>query len=218
MSAIQLVLLDFDGTLVDTATDLVRATNLFLRSRGVQELPDATIRNQIGYGMKNLILKTFPPSQHDPSHWPEMERDFLKIYESEYLKTPEPFPGAIEFLESWKGQLAIVSNKRLRHILAILTHLKLDRFPWTSIIGGDSFPQMKPHPQPFLEAMKKAGTERAETVMVGDGVPDIEGAAAVGIRSIAVSFGYSPIAELVRLGATSTIASYAELNTKLGAL
>jgi phosphoglycolate phosphatase len=215
MSPVRLVLFDFDGTLVDTATDLVRATNLFLRSHGQNELSESAVRKEIGYGLKGLILRTVPGAEHDPSHWPAMERDFLKIYEGEYLKTPKPFPGAEEFLERWPGQVAIVSNKRERHILTILKHLKLDRFPWGSIIGGDTFAEMKPHPLPFLEAMKKAGTDHAETVMVGDGAPDIEGAAAAGIRSIAVSFGYSPLAELVHLGASSSIGSYAELMSQL---
>ncbi len=74
---------------------------------------------------------------------------------------------------------------------------------------------MKPHPTPFLEAMKNAGTDHANTVMVGDGHPDIEGALAVGIASIAVSFGYSPLEQLVHLGATSTVDSFFELHDVL---
>ncbi len=211
MSSIELVLLDFDGTLVDTAADIVRTTNLLLQSLNQPELPEAVIRGEIGYGVKNLMLETFPEHLRIQSHISQMERQFLEIYDREFLTSPTLYPGAREFLARWKGKAGILSNKRARYIRAILEKLELDAFPWTTIIGGDTFPQMKPHPHPFLEAMKISGTERANTVMVGDGHPDIEGAFAVGIRSVAVSFGYSPMQELVHLGATATINSFDEL-------
>lgn len=215
---IQLVMFDFDGTLVDTAPDLIRTTNLFLQSKGQNPLPEETIRSHIGFGLKNLILDSFPEALEHPAHVAQIEKEFLAIYDQEYLKTPKLYPHAREFLQSWGGHIAIVSNKRARYIHPILKHLGIDDLPWKAIIGGDSFAQMKPHPTPFLEAMKNAGTDRATTVMVGDGEPDVEGALAVGIHSIAVSFGYSSIERLVHLGANDTIDCYSELTPKLKAL
>ena len=215
---IQLIMFDFDGTLVDTAADLVSSANLFLKSKGQPPLPEETIRSHIGFGLRNLMLDTFPDARQAAAHIATMEREFLAIYDQEFLKTPQLFPGALEFLQSWTGSLAIVSNKRARYILPILKKLKVDSLNWSSIIGGDTFAQMKPHPTPFLEAMKKAGTDRATTVMVGDGEPDVEGAHTLGIHSIAVSFGYSPIERLVHLGANDTMGSFSELSEKLKTL
>lgn len=213
--ATQLVLLDFDGTLVDTAPDLIRATNRFLKSKNRYELPEKTIRDQIGFGLFNLVQKTFPDALGDAKAMQELQSQFLATYEEEILRTPTFFPGAFQFLQTWPGKFAIVSNKRVRLIEKILKHMQIDTLPWVAIIGGDSYPQMKPHPLPFIEAMKKAGIERANTVMVGDGEPDIEGALAVGIPSVAVSFGYSPIERLVQLGAGATIDDFAELPSVL---
>lgn len=215
---IQLVMFDFDGTLVDTAPDLIRTTNLFLESKGQKALPEKTIRSHIGFGLKNLMLDSFPEAKEHPAKISEIEKEFLAIYDQQFLHSPQLYPNAREFLETWTGSLAIVSNKRARYIHPILKHLEIDTLPWSAIIGGDTFAQMKPHPTPFLEAMKNAGTDRASTVMVGDGEPDIEGALTVGIHSIAVSFGYSSIERLVHLGAGDTIGNFSELTGKLKVL
>lgn len=209
--AIQLVLLDFDGTLVDTAPDIIRAANRFLRAHGLKELPEEFVRNQIGLGLWNLLQKLHPEFVGDSKRQKELSNLFLATYEEEILSSPTFYPGAHEFLKTWQGKVAIVSNKRVHLIQMILRHLGIDKLPWSAIIGGDSFPQMKPHPTPFLEAMNQAGTDRAQTVMVGDGEPDIEGALALGIRTVAVSFGYSPLQRLVQLGAHATISDFAEL-------
>lgn len=211
VTPIQLLLFDFDGTLVDTAPDLVRTTNLLLQAHGIRPLPGEAIRKEIGYGLKTLLRDTIPSALTDAEHFARLEAEFLQIYEYEMLKSPSVFPGAREFLEEWPGEVAIVSNKRVGHILPILKQVGLDRIAWSSIIGGDSFETMKPHARPFLEAMKQAGTDVAETLMVGDGEPDIEGASSLRMRSVAVSFGYSPIERLVHLGATTTIHHYSEL-------
>ena len=210
--AIELVMLDFDGTLVDTAPDLIRATNRFLREQGFPEVPEKKLRDQIGFGLWVLVKEFLPDIAKDPIRVKSMEVRFLEIYEQEILHSPTFYPGALEFLRAWPGKIAIVSNKRSRFIHLLLQHLEIHTLPWSSVIGGDTFAQMKPHPMPFLEAMKKAGTDHAKTVMVGDGEPDIQGALAVGIRSVAVSFGYSPIEQLVHLGAHATIGDFSELS------
>jgi phosphoglycolate phosphatase len=211
MARTKLLLFDFDGTLVDTAPDLVTTTNLLLKSYGHEPLAPAAVRAEIGYGLKSLLRDTIPEALEDPAHMLKVERDFLDIYETEMLRSPTIFDGALEFLKEWPGKIAIVSNKRIAQILLIAKKLKLDQLPWTSVIGGDSFETMKPTARPFLEAMKAAGIGVAETLMIGDGEPDIEGATALGMRSVAVSFGYSKVEKLVQLGASATIGHYSEL-------
>lgn len=211
MARIQLVILDFDGTLVDTAPDLIRSTNFFLDSEGLDTLPPETIRLEIGMGLRKLIVSLYPGDNKTDEDSRRIEGDFLKIYERELLHSPRLYEGALEFLSEWEGQIAIVSNKRRRFILPILEHLGIAGLPWVSIIGGDTYPNMKPHPEPFLAAMLAAGCTPEETLVVGDGAPDILGALAVGAKSVAVEFGYSPVDELMALGAWGRIESFSDL-------
>jgi 2-phosphoglycolate phosphatase len=207
----QLVIFDFDGTLVDTAPDLVRATNLFLESEGYDPLSEFRIRKEIGNGLRKLIFEVYPDHELTDIARRQIEGRFLAVYEREYLTSPRLFDGALEFLTEWEGQIAIVSNKRIRFILPILEKLQIHNLPWVKVIGGDTYPHMKPHPEPILAAIQAAGTTPEETVIVGDGTPDVAGALAVGCRCIAVEHGYQTAEELMNLGATSSIESFHDL-------
>ncbi len=211
MAKIALAIFDFDGTLVDTAPDLIRSTNLFLESKGFAPLPPERIRAEIGMGLRKLIVDLHPEPITDPRVVQKIEADFLKLYESEFLSSPKLFTGAMEFLSEWEGQIAIVSNKRIRFITPILEKLGLDQLPWSAVIGGDTFSNMKPHPEPLLAAMQAANVDVSETVMVGDGHPDVRGAVGLGMRCVAVEFGYTPVTELMELGAWRSIGNFSEL-------
>ncbi|MGE4130309.1 MAG: HAD family hydrolase [Bdellovibrionales bacterium] len=210
-SKIQLVMFDFDGTLVDTAPDLIRATNRFLESKGVEALPESRIRREIGRGLKRLLAQVVPDELKKEENLPQLEKEFLEVYDQEVLNTPVLYEGALEFLEEYEGRIAILSNKRERFIKKILGHLGLDRLPWVGVIGGDTLANMKPHPEPFLHVLALAGLDPEEAVIVGDGQPDVVGALGVGMRSIAVDFGYTSSEELMGLGATYAIESFHEL-------
>ena len=208
---IQLVLFDFDGTLVDTAPDLIRAANLYLKSQNIQPISEGRIRREIGMGLRRLIVEIYPCENKDLEFRQRIEREFIEVYEREYLTTPRLFPGVYEFLHEFEGRVAIVSNKRERFIKAILKQLKLDTFPWVRVVGGDTYEHMKPHPLPFFKVMEAAGVSPEETLIVGDGAPDVEGAMAVGCQSVVVEFGYTPFEELMDIGGTYSIGSYEEL-------
>jgi phosphoglycolate phosphatase len=222
MAKIKFVMFDFDGTLVDTAPDLVAATNRLLVQHGHQALAPEVIRKDIGTGLKTLIKDFFPEIQNDPLQEERLMENFLSLYKDEYLNSPQTFPGAEIFLKEQAPllnlQTAIVSNKREELIHPILKRVGLDELPWVKVIGGNTFSTMKPDPQPLLEAINAAGVSPQETVLVGDGIPDIMGAAAVGCLSIAVSFGYAPIDQLMGLGAHARIDHYEELSALLSLL
>lgn len=209
--SIELVIFDFDGTLVDTAPDIVRATNFYLESQGMDALPEERIRSEIGMGMRKLILELYPEGQRDDNLKRKIEGEFMKIYEREYLHSPKVFEGGYEFLADWDRQIAIVSNKRARFIHPILEKVELHTLPWTRVIGGDTYPHMKPHPEPFLGAIEAAGVTPEETVIIGDGTPDVEGALAIGSRCIACSHGYEDIEKLMDLGAWARIETFHDL-------
>lgn len=211
MTKIQLVIFDFDGTLVDTAPDLIRATNFYLEAQGFEALPEATIRNEIGMGLRKLILDVYPEADKSDELKRKIETQFLATYDREYLNSPALFPGAFEFLHEWEGQIAIVSNKRSRYIHPILEKLEIQKLPWVSIIGGDTYPNMKPHPEPFLAAINTAGTTPEETLIVGDGTPDVLGALAIGSPMVAVEHGYQDADSLIGLGAGGKVESFHDL-------
>lgn len=211
MAKIGLCIFDFDGTLVDTAPDLIRATNLYLESQGFDSLPAERIRDEIGMGLRKLILDLYPDDEHDDMFKRRIEGEFIAVYEREYLHSPTLFPGVRDFLLEYDGQIAIVSNKRVRFIHPILKKLDVHTLPWVRIIGGDTYPNMKPHPEPFLGAIQAAGVTPEETLIVGDGTPDVLGAMAIGSRCVAVSHGYQEADELLALGAWTKIESFEEL-------
>lgn len=206
---------DFDGTLIDTAPGIVSATNELLTNYKHSPLSSEVIRSHIGTGLKGLLHDFFPELIENNAEEERLTEEFLEIYRSHYLKDPKPFPGAKDFLERIvpnRGyQIAIVSNKKEQLIHPILDHLNLNEMPWVKIVGGDTFETMKPDPKPILSAIQEASVRPQEAVLVGDGAPDIQGAMAAQCHSIAVSFGYSPIEDLMRLGAHAQVDHYNEL-------
>lgn len=218
MAHTELVIFDFDGTLIDTAPDIIRAVNRYLKLKGFAPRSDQQIRDEIGMGLKNLILDIYPEEHSNVNFQQTIYREFTEIYEQEFLVSPRLFDGALDFLTEWPGQVAIVSNKRMRFIEPILRKLKLDELEWVSIIGGDTFSNMKPHPEPFLAALEAANTSAQNTLIVGDGTPDVEGAIAIGSRCVAVEFGYTSYEELMALGAWRSLPAYSHLRPLIDSL
>ena len=211
MARIGLVIFDFDGTLVDTAPDLITATNLWLAARGLPPQSDQRVRSEIGTGLRKFLVDLYPGTGLSAEERRELDDEFTLIYEQNFLTSPRIFEGAEAFLGSFDGRVAIVSNKRERFVKPLVKHLDLEKYDWARVIGGDTFDVMKPHPRPFLEAMAAAGVGPEETLIVGDGEPDVEGAVGLNARSAAVSFGYAPIDVLMDLGAWARLDHYDDL-------
>ena len=210
-TSLKLLIFDFDGTLVHTAPDIHTAINDFLISKNQKILTYEEVLPEIGMGLEALFKNTFPETIDDLQQFESMTNEFIEMYEGRYLETPCLFEGTQHLLDTWKGQVAILSNKRERHIRAILKHLNLEQLPWVDIIGGDTLKEKKPHPLPFEHILKKANCLPEEALMVGDGEPDILGAKNLNIPSIAVTFGYGNIEKLKALGAWKIVNSYKEL-------
>lgn len=211
--AIKLIAFDFDGTLVHTAPDIITATNEFLQLHGRKTLSDQEILEHIGMGLIALIRGVVPEAEHHEKLAIAVEEQFSRIYDLHVLKNPQPFDGVREFLDSWPHKIAIVSNKPEKYIHQILKHLEMDSYPWSSIIGGDTFVEKKPHPLPLENAMRAAGVSPNETLMVGDGPPDVGVAVSCGVAMLAVTFGYSTIAELRSLGAKHSLEHFEHLHS-----
>jgi phosphoglycolate phosphatase len=196
------VVFDLDGTLVDTAPDLIETLNVVFTRDGLPPLGYAAARDTIGGGARRMIesgLKLQGRVLAD-SVVDRMFADFIDHYADHVADRSQPFPGlgaALDGLAARGCRLAVCTNKQERLSRLLLEALGLtSRF--TAICGQDTFGIQKPDPGILLRTIEAAGGAPHRAVMVGDSGTDIATARAAGIPVVAVDFGYSetPIGEL----------------------
>lgn len=193
---------DLDGTLVDTAPDLIGALNLVLNEAGLKPVPFHEARNLVGGGARVLIERglSLEEAKVSPAELDRMFARFLVHYEDHLADASLPFPGAVEMLDTLEksgANLVVCTNKLERFSVKLLKALGLaDRFAF--IAGPDTFSVRKPDPGHLLGAVSRAGGHSSAVVMVGDSKTDVATARAANVPAIAVSFGYSdvPVASL----------------------
>lgn len=206
---------DLDGTLVDTAPDLVAATNHALADLSLPAVPAETLTSAIGFGARRMIVVGLRETGVTLDE-PEIDRllaRFLAYYEPNIARESRPFEGAVAALERFRAEgarLAVCTNKRLALAEQLLAELGI-RDLFRAVAGRDSFPVHKPHPDHLLGTIRLAGGDRTIAVMVGDTGIDIETARAAGIPSVACTFGYSDV-PVATYGPDTVIDAYAELD------
>jgi phosphoglycolate phosphatase len=189
------VAFDLDGTLVDTAPDLLRALDFALEREGLNPPEDHEARNFIGAGARAMIERALAYSrvQFNKEKVDGMFRQFLLYYEDHIADYSRAFPGvehALTQLHAEGALLAVCTNKHAKYAEKLLRALKLaDHFAF--IAGGDSFPFRKPDPRHLTETIALAGGDPRRALMVGDSQTDIDTAKAAGIPVVAVDFGYT---------------------------
>jgi phosphoglycolate phosphatase len=204
---------DLDGTLVDTAPDLIGAANYVLGLRGLGAVSSVKLRPQISFGARKIIMRglaehgeTLPDSEIDG-----MLAIFLAYYAENIANESRAFPGLMDTLQHHKAAgatLAVCTNKAERLSRALLTQLNmLDLF--AAVAGRDTFPVFKPHPDHLTGVIRLAGGDPGRAIMVGDSDTDISTARAAGIPCIAVDFGYTDV-PVTELNPTSVISHYRE--------
>ena len=190
-----IVAFDLDGTLADTAPDLIMTLNAILAQEGLPPLPLERARNLIGAGARALIERGFEFAGRElaPGRLDELYRDFLAIYADNLCVETRLYPGVIESLDRLEAdgfRLAVCTNKVERHSVLLLEALGIaDRF--AAICGRDTFPHIKPDPRHLTLTIDQAGGDRRQAVMVGDSRTDIVTAKAAGVPVVAVTFGYT---------------------------
>lgn len=196
------IVFDLDGTLVDTAPDLVGATNHVLAGLSLPPRDALELRPWISFGARRMIVEALRSSQRSLS---ETETDalmvpFLDYYEANIARESRPFPHAVATVEALRragARLAICTNKREALSLRLLAALGMvDLFD--AIVGRDTLPVSKPHPGHLTGSITRAGGTTDRAIMVGDSGVDIATARAAGVPVVAFTFGYSdvPIASL----------------------
>ncbi|MDO9561644.1 MAG: HAD family hydrolase [Bradyrhizobium sp.] len=202
MNPPRIVVFDLDGTLVDTAPDLISALNYVLDREGLPPVPLQVARNMIGQGARRLIERGLELEGRAASvaDITRLTSDFIDYYAANIAVASRPFEGlegSLDELAARGFRFAVCTNK-----LEWLSKLLLDQLGLSSrfaaICGADTFGVSKPDPVILRETVARAGGLIAGAIMVGDAGPDIGVARRAGIPVIGVEFGYTevPIADL----------------------
>jgi N-acetyl-D-muramate 6-phosphate phosphatase len=188
---IKAVLFDLDGTLADTAPDLAYALNMLRASRGMPPLPLAATRPVTSHGARGLLGVGFEIMPGDLGY-DSLRDEFLALYEANLCRATSLFPGMPELLSGLEERgfpWGVVTNKLERFALPLLERLDLSART-ACIIGGDTTPRSKPHPEPLLAASRKIGVEPQACVYVGDDRRDVEAGHAAGMKTVVAGWGY----------------------------
>ncbi len=191
------IVFDLDGTLVETAPDLIHATNHVLARVGLEPVEPASIRPSISFGGRAMIVRALEVRNASLT---EGEIDgllehFLAHYAANIAVESHAFPGleaALDRLAADGARLAVCTNKREGMSRLLLETLGLaDRF--AAVAGRDTFPVHKPHPDHLTGAIRLAGGDPRLAVMIGDSDTDLKTARAAGVPVIGVPFGYTDV-------------------------
>lgn len=208
------VLLDFDGTLVDSAPDLVAALNRVLDDLDHAPVPFERFRQHAGAGAKRLLIQAFEENgRHlgDDEAMPHVQ-SLIEYYRAAQTEQARPFPGVIATLEIFRDAdvaLAVCTNKPDASTRELLDHFGMSAF-FGAVLCGDTVTAKKPDPAHLHEALDALGVRPERAVMVGDSAADVDAARDAGIASVAVAYGYSPT-PATALGADAVIEDFESL-------
>lgn len=190
------VIFDLDGTLVDTAPDLMRATNHVLDGLGRRAISMDEVRSFVGHGARALLTRGLAATGGVPEGY-DVEpdyRQFVDFYSRNIAGGSVPFPGLIPLLERLRSEgfgMGVCTNKLEGLSVQLLDALDLSKY-FGSVVGPDTLGVAKPDPRPFNEAVARLGLVAPRAVMVGDSETDILTARNAGVPVIGVPFGYTP--------------------------
>ena len=191
------VIFDLDGTLVDTAPDILAYLNDMLDELGRPGLDLAAVRSMIGDGVKSLMIRGLEASGGIPDavDLDDLFHRYLERYSAEPVRSSQPYPGMVDALEALSNagvKLGVCTNKPQTPTDRLLARLGLDRY-FGAAIGGDALAIKKPDPDHLLAVLDRLQVEPQHAVLIGDSDTDLKTAHAAGIPCILVSFGYTAI-------------------------
>lgn len=185
------VLLDLDGTLLDTAPDLAATVNVLRSDAGLTPMPAEELRHLASWGARGM-LGTGMSIMPDDANYEEMRVRFIDIYREKMTELSQPFPGTREAMQQLVDQglqWGVITNKYESLAVPLMESMAFDPPP-VCIIGGDSAEHAKPHPAPMYLACEQTGLDPAACVYVGDSDRDIAAGRAAGMLTIAAAYGY----------------------------
>ena len=191
LAAIQLLIFDLDGTLIDSKTDLVLSVNATRKRMGLGPLPAEVVSSYVGRGVTVLIRRALGEAATE-SNVEKATAIFLEYYRDHMLDNTVPYPGVREALEELNGRkMAVLTNKPVRFSRAILEGLSMAGY-FSHIYGGNSFARKKPDPVGLLTLMNELAAGPGETMIVGDSDTDVLTGRNAGVWTCGVTYGLAP--------------------------
>lgn len=197
MSHLPVLIFDLDGTLVDTAPDLLDAMNAVLVAQSRRRVDPETLRHMVGFGAASLIRQAMAATGAPVAEerLPGLVDDFIVHYGRHIADASLPFPGVIETLAALKAQdvpMGVLTNKPHELALPLLDALDMSKF-FGAIHGAGRFSYVKPDPRVFHHVVEElSGNPQAPALMVGDSKTDAATARAAKVPVILLSYGYTP--------------------------
>jgi phosphoglycolate phosphatase len=215
-----MILIDVDGTLVDSVPDLAYCVDELMKALGRPVHGEAKVRNWVGNGVERLVRRALigqldgePPDADYARAYPI----FLELYADNTSKRSRLYPGIREGIDWLKSQgylLGCVTNKAAQFTLPLLKDLGV-RDDFAIVVSGDTLPVKKPDPAPLLHAAQHFGVTPAESLMVGDSVSDVKAARAAGFQIVCMSYGYNHGVDIRTAHPDAVIDSLVELRALL---
>jgi phosphoglycolate phosphatase len=214
---VKAVMIDLDGTMLDTITDLAIAVNLMLDALGRAPLDESLVRTFVGKGVPNLVRRALAGTlsgapEPDAALYERALPLYLDCYAGVNGKYTTLYPGVLEGLAVLQGAdfpLACVTNKSERFTLPLLAQMRLDRY-FSIVVCGDTLPQKKPDPLPLTHTCRHFGIVPAQMLMVGDSVNDAQAARAAGCPVFCVTYGYNEGTDVRELDVDAIVGSLLE--------
>lgn len=208
----RVVLFDLDGTLVDTAPDMVAVLDEMQRSRGVDPLEYGVARAYVSNGAIGLLKLAFPEAS--PAPLGPLHLEYLDLYSKSLCRHSALFPGlpqVLNELDKTGRPWGVVTNKPKNLTEPLMQALGLmDRA--ACVVSGDTLPQRKPDPAPLLLAARQVDVSPSDCVYVGDAARDIQAGRAAGMATVAVRYGYIvPDDDISAWGADRIVSDVGEL-------
>lgn len=212
---VKAVMIDLDGTLLDTIPDLAVAANMMLRELGRPALDEPLVRTFVGKGISKLVERSLAGSLEGAADSGLFARA-LPIFERCYAgvngRHTTIYPGVTEGLDRLRDQgfpLACVTNKAGSFTLPLLEHMKLAPY-FAEVVAGDTLPRKKPDPLPLTHTCEKFGIAPCDMLMIGDSLNDAQAARAAGCPVFCVTYGYNEGHDVRELDIDAIVASLLE--------
>jgi len=214
----KMVLIDVDGTLVDSVPDLAYCVDEMMKQLGRPPHGEATVRDWVGNGVERLVRRALvgqldgEPSDEDFARAYPL---FLELYRENTSQRSCLYPGVregLEYLRAQGYQLGCVTNKAAQFTVPLLKAMGIyDDFG--IVVSGDTLPMKKPDPLPLLHAAEHFGVPPGDSLMLGDSKSDVTAARAAGFQVVCMSYGYNHGEDIRDYAPDAVIDSMAELST-----
>jgi len=212
----KLILIDLDGTLVDSVPDLAFCVDHMMRRIGREAWGETRVRDWVGNGVERLVRRALTgqlDGEPDDAVFEQSYPIFIELYQNHNGENSLLYPGVQEGLDYMAEQgyaLGCVTNKAAQFTEPLLVALGIHH-RFRTIISGDSLPRKKPDPMPLLHAAEVFGVTPADSLMLGDSVSDVKAARAAGFQIVCVSYGYNHGRDIREAEPDAVIDSFIEL-------